>query len=107
MAKKFGDLVARKPAIWRATVEARKKELLTAIPLQALRRARQLSQEQLAEELGATQPEISRIEDRIDMYVSTLRRFVEAMGGELEITARFPIGTVQITQFQKLDVATK
>ena len=107
MAKKFRDLVARKPAAWRATVETRKQELLAAMPLQELRRARQLSQEQLAEELGATQPEISKIEHRTDMYVSTLRRFVEAMGGQLEITARFPDGTIQITQFQELDVATK
>ena len=107
MAKKFRDLVARKPAAWRASVEARKQELLAAMPLQELRRARQLSQEQLAEELGATQPEISKIERRTDMYVSTLRRFVEAMGGQLEISARFPDGTVQITQFQELDAAKK
>jgi hypothetical protein len=41
------------------------------------------------------------------MYVSTLRRFVEAMGGELEIIARFPDGTVRITQFQELDTASQ
>ncbi len=75
------------------------------MPLQELRRARQLSQEQLARELGATQPEISKIEHRTDMYVSTLRRFVEAMGGELEIIARFPDGTIEITQFHELDHA--
>ena len=44
---------------------------------------------------------------RTDMYVSTLRRFVEAMGGELEIVARFPDGSVQITQFHELDGAAK
>jgi transcriptional regulator with XRE-family HTH domain len=107
MGKRFRDLVERKPAAWRATVEARKQELLAAMPLHELRRARQLSQEQLAEELGATQPEISKMEHRTDMYVSTLRRFVEAMGGELEIVARFPDGSVQITQFQELDGAVK
>jgi transcriptional regulator with XRE-family HTH domain len=103
MAKKFRDLVAGKPAAWHAAVEERRRELLAAMPLQELRRARQLSQEQLAEELGATQPEISKIEHRTDMYVSTLRRFVEAMGGELEIIARFPDGTVEITQFHELE----
>ncbi len=107
MAKKFRDLVARKPAAWHAEVEARKQALLVAMPLQELRRARQLSQEQLAEELGATQPEISKIEHRTDMYVSTLRRFVEAMGGQLEIIARFPDGTIEITQFHELDAANK
>jgi|ERR1700724_524256 len=105
MAKKFRDLIAHKPASWHAAVEERKQELLAAMPLQELRRARQLSQEQLAEELGATQPEISKIEHRTDMYVSTLRRFVEAMGGQLEIIARFPDGTVEISQFQELDPA--
>jgi transcriptional regulator with XRE-family HTH domain len=107
MAKKFRDLVARKPAAWNAAVEARRQELLAAMPLHELRRARQLSQEQLAEELGATQPEISKIEHRTDMYVSTLRRFVEAMGGQLEIIARFPDGTIQIAQFHELDAANK
>lgn len=107
MAKKFRDLLVEKPSSWHAAVVARKRELLAAMPLHELRRARQLSQEQLAEELGATQPEISKMEHRADMYVSTLRRFVEAMGGELEIIARFPDGTVRITQFQELDAARK
>jgi transcriptional regulator with XRE-family HTH domain len=105
MAKKFRDLVARKTPAWHAAVEARKRQLLAEMPVHELRRARQLSQEQLAEELGATQPEISKIERRTDMYVRTLRRFVEAMGGELDIIARFPDGTVRITQFQELDRA--
>lgn len=107
MAKKFRDLIADKPPAWRAAVEARKRQLLAEMPLHELRRARQLSQEQLAEELGATQPEISKIEHRTDMYVSTLRRFIEAMGGKLEIVARFPDGTVRITQFQELDTANR
>jgi hypothetical protein len=58
MAKKFRDLVAHKPATWHAAVEARKQALLADMPLHELRRARQRSQEQLAEELGATPPEI-------------------------------------------------
>ncbi len=107
MAKKFRDLIARKPAVWHASVEARKRQFLAEMPLHELRRARQLSQEQLAEELGATQPEISKIEHRTDMYVSTLRRFVEAMGGKLEIIAHFPDGTVRITQFHELDTTNQ
>ena len=76
MAKKFRDLIARKPPDWQEALAARRRELLAEMPLHELRRARRLSQEQLAEELGATQPEISKIEHRTDMYVSTLRRFV-------------------------------
>jgi transcriptional regulator with XRE-family HTH domain len=103
MAKKFRELIAKKSPAWHAMVAARKRELLAEMPLHELRRARQLSQEALAEALGATQPEVSKIEHRTDLYVSTLRRYVEAMGGELEITARFPEGTVRITQFQELE----
>jgi hypothetical protein len=42
---------------------------------------------------------ISKLERRADMYISTLRDFVRAMGGDLEITARFPDGEVRINQF--------
>ena len=77
--------------------------MLAEMPLNKLRRARQLSQESLAHELGATQPEVSKIEHQLAMYVSTLRRYVEAMGGEWEITARFPDGAVRIAQFRDLD----
>lgn len=104
MAKKFRDLVA---ATMRPEAQARAAEhtaaMLAEMPLNELRRARQLSQEVLARELGATQPEVSKLERRADMYVSTLRRYIEAMGGELEITARFPDGAVRITQFHDPD----
>jgi transcriptional regulator with XRE-family HTH domain len=79
--------------------------MLAELPLQELRRARELSQEELAKALGATQPEISKIEHRTDLYVSTLRRYIEAMGGRLEITAHFPDGAVRISQFHELESA--
>jgi transcriptional regulator with XRE-family HTH domain len=60
--------------------------------LALLRRAREMTQGQLSATLGMTQPEVSKLEHRTDMYVSTLRRFIEAMGGTMEITARFPDG---------------
>lgn len=63
-----------------------------------LRRARQLTQETLAETLGMSQSEVSKVERRTDIYVSTLRRYIEAMGGELQIFARFPNGVVEIMQ---------
>ncbi len=52
------------------------------------------------ENLGVNQAAVSKLERRADMYVSTLQRFVKAMGGELKITARFPEGTVEINQFE-------
>lgn len=83
---------------------AKKKasKMIAEMPLQELRQARKLSQEALATKLTTKQANISRIERRTDMYISTLRSYVEAMGGKLEITARFPDGTVEINQFREI-----
>jgi transcriptional regulator with XRE-family HTH domain len=103
MAKKFSTLTAKKSPEWRERVDKRARKLLSEMPLQELRRARHVTQEALAEALETSQPEVSKIERRVDMYVSTLRRFIEAMGGELEVIARFPDGSVKIKQFGELD----
>mgnify|MGYP001147823380 FL=1 len=76
--------------------------MLAAMPLAELRRARGLSQKALAEALGVQQPSIARLEKRTDMYVSTLRSHIEAMGGELEVVARFPDGAVRIVAFSEI-----
>jgi transcriptional regulator with XRE-family HTH domain len=76
--------------------------MLADLPLAELRQALHMTQETLAELLETSQPEISKIEHRTDVYVSTLRRYIEAMGGELEIIARFPEGKVSINQFRDL-----
>ena len=76
----------------------RKTEVaLTALRLAGLRKHRGLTQEELAERLGAHQSGISRLERRTNVHVDTLRDVIEAMGGELKITARFPDGeTVEV-----------
>ena len=58
--------------------------------LRELRKARQLTQTRVARELGISQDAISRLEQRSDLLLSTLRRTVEAMGGSLSLIARFP-----------------
>jgi transcriptional regulator with XRE-family HTH domain len=70
--------------------------------LQELRQAYKMSQEDLAERLSTQQANISRMERRTDMYISTLRSYIEAMGGELDIVARFPEGEVHISQFKNI-----
>ena len=85
-----------------AAAEKKAQEMMASMPLQELRHARQLSQEQLAEALHVQQASISKLERRTDMYISTLRNFIRAMGGELEINAVFPEGVVAIDQFHKL-----
>ena len=67
--------------------------------LRELRRARSYTQETIAEILGITQPEVSKIERRADMYISPLRRYIEATGGRLDITAHFPDGDAVVINF--------
>jgi len=71
-------------------VESKAQKLLAEMPLHELRQARGLSQKMLSEELHVQQPAIAKIEKRTDMYISTLRSHIEAMGGQLEVIARFP-----------------
>lgn len=75
------------------------------MPLAELRQARERSQEELARALKVNQPAVAKLERRADMYVSNLRRYIEALGGSLEITAKFPDGNVTITNFSDLDDA--
>ncbi|MBI4483211.1 MAG: helix-turn-helix transcriptional regulator [Acidobacteria bacterium] len=102
MAKNFKLLQGRMSPEARARSEAKADELIRQMALDELRVARDLSQEHLAELLHVKQSAISKMERRTDMYVSTLQKFVQAMGGTLEIRALFPEGDVLITQFGKL-----
>jgi len=72
------------------------------MPLHQLRNAREMTQARLAEVLEMDQGNISKLEKRADMYLSTLRSYVEAMGGALEIRAVFPDGAVKIDLLNKL-----
>jgi transcriptional regulator with XRE-family HTH domain len=85
-----------------ARVATQVQRLKQDMALAELRHARQQSQAELAARLQVQQPAIAKLEQRTDMYVSTLRRFVEALGGTLDIVAHFPEGSVTITQFAAL-----
>ena len=77
--------------------------LLREMSLYELRLARSQSQQDLARELKVGQPAVAKMERRADMYVSNLRRYIEALGGNLEITARFPDGgSVTIKNFAEI-----
>lgn len=102
MAKKWRDLIAKLPPERQELIRAGTAALLAEMPLHELRRAREQSQEALARELGGSQASVSKMERRADMYVSTLRSYIEAMGGELEIIASFPEGKVRINQFKEI-----
>ncbi len=99
---KFSDLVAKMPRQRRARVDRLAKKMRKEMDLTQLREARALSQAALGEILHVEQPAVAKLEKRADMYVSTLRRFIEAMGGELEIVAKFPDRDVRIRNFSDL-----
>ena len=73
------------------------KQMIGEMPLNRLRAARSLTQEHLATILNRDQSAISQMERRSDMYVSTLSDFIKALGGQLEIRANFPEGSVRIS----------
>lgn len=102
MSKSFNILRNKMSAEARKKARRKTKVLSDEMPLQELRQAYQLSQERLAEILETKQANISRIERRTDMYISTLRTYIEAMGGELNIIAKFSDGTVSINQFKDI-----
>lgn len=103
MAKKFAELRDKMSPQARARVDARAKKMIAEMALSELRRARGLSQEALAVVLHVKQPSIAKLEQRTDMYISTLRSHIEAMGGQLEIIAKFPEGAVRIANFSSLE----
>ena len=81
----------------RARIAAKAATLSEEMSLHELRKARGLSQETVAEALSVGQPAVAKFERRGDMHVSNLRHYVEALGGTLEITARFPGASVVIS----------
>lgn len=106
MSKPYSMLRNKMKPAAREKAAEKTRAFLGAMPLQELRHARNLSQEQLAQTLSVKQAAVSKIERRTDMYISTLRNFINAMGGDLEIIAKFPDGSVQISQFEDIDVKT-
>ena len=102
MAKKFSELESKMNPERRAKIAERVKKTLAEMPLHELRNARGLSQQMLAAALHIQQPAIAKLEKRTDMYISTLRSHIRAMGGELDVIARFPDGDVRISQFSHI-----
>lgn len=92
MAKKWGELKGRMSPAARARVDARVRDTLASIPLAEIRKAIGMTQADLAEKLDQGQGSVSKIEHGADMYLSTLRKYLEALGGELHLTATFPDG---------------
>ena len=97
MAKSFDALVKRTTTKrTRERAAARTKKLLAELPVGELRQLAGKSQRELAKILGIKQPSLSKLESQSDMRISSLEKIVEALGGELDLVARFPKGVVKI-----------
>lgn len=91
MARNANDILKSLPASRRRKIEKRAAVLIAEeMTLKELRRARAMTQVRLAKNLGVAQKQVSEIEKRTDMHISTLRRSIEAMGGKLSLVAEFP-----------------
>lgn len=91
MAVNVDDKIKKLSPAQRKKVETRAAELIAEeMTLRELRHARQLTQVRVAKELGITQDSVSRLEKRSDLLLSTLRKTVKAMGGNLSLVAEFP-----------------
>jgi transcriptional regulator with XRE-family HTH domain len=91
MGKTLDNLMAELSPQRRKRVEDRAAALIAEVKsLQALRQAHKLTQQAMAKKLGVNQNSVSRLEQRSDMLLSTLRDYVHKLGGELELTAKFP-----------------
>jgi DNA-binding XRE family transcriptional regulator len=100
--RKFRELIEAMPPDRQRRIEKRFQDSLVAMPLDQLRKAQEMTQLELAGILGVNQGEVSKIEHRSDICVSTLADYVEALGGRLEIRAVFKDREIRITQFEKL-----
>ena len=100
MARNFKELEAKMSPQRRARIEALARDTLAEMLLAEIRRQAGLTQVDLAETLGIKQPSLSKLEAQDDMQISTLRRIVNALGGELELIANLPGGAIKLTQFK-------
>jgi DNA-binding XRE family transcriptional regulator len=103
--KSLQDKLASLPAVRRKKIASRTKVLIAEeMTMRELRKARQITQVEMAKALGVKQEQVSRSEKRADMHLSTLQRTVRAMGGELILTAQFPDGApVRLVGFTSID----
>lgn len=105
MATSLTNLITKLPEATQQAITRETTRLIAEeLTLRELRKVREISQRAVGEALNVNQAAVSKIERRTDMYISTLREYIEAMGGELDIIARFPDhAPVRIAQFEDLD----
>jgi DNA-binding XRE family transcriptional regulator len=99
MAKKFNDLLRKMPIESQKKVAKRAQLTIEGILLAEMRKISGLTQNELADKMGVSQPALSQLEQQDDMQISTLGKLVNALGGHLEIIAHLPEKDLTISQF--------
>lgn len=100
MARNFNELRNKMSPERRARVNNMTREMMVEMLLAEIRQEAGLTQNDLADVLGIKQPTLSKLESQDDMQISTLRRIIHALGGELELVAKMPRGTIRLGQFK-------
>ena len=100
MAKSFNELRDKMSPERREQNQKRAQLILARMDLQDIRKARELTQQELANILDVKQAALSKMENQSDIRVSTLRKLLAAMGANLKIVAEFPEGEIIIDQFE-------
>ncbi len=103
MAKKFEELRAKMTPEAQSRAAARAEALMVEMQLRDLRKARQVTQVDVAKAMSVEQAAVSKLERRDDMYVSTLSAYVKALGGELKLVASFPDADIQVRRYNAVD----
>ena len=101
MAKKFSQLQATMSPEAQSRSAARTEAMLLEMQL---RKSRNVTQTELADLMSVEQGAVSKLERRDDMYVSTLREYIKALGGELKLVASFPDTDIQVHPYSGLTV---
>ena len=99
MSKPYSELRNKMTQEQRQKSQGKTEALKKEMALQEIRQALDMTQVELAGKLHVNQAAVSKFENQSDIYISTLRRILSGMGGELRVTAHFPEGDVQINQF--------
>jgi transcriptional regulator with XRE-family HTH domain len=102
MARNFKELLVKRSPESRARIKALADRYKSEMALDELRVAHQMTQQNLADLMGMNQASLSKMERQTDMYISSLRSIIRAMGGYLLLEAVFPDGRVAIKQFSDL-----
>jgi DNA-binding XRE family transcriptional regulator len=104
MARNFRELEATMSPARRKKAKQKARAIMQQMLLAELRKLSGLTQAQMAKALGVRQPTLSKLENADDMQISTLRRLITALGGELRIIAKLPHGSIELPQFEEEEV---